>query len=267
MMSSQVLSSFNVSYIVNVEELQSFLRTELYRLITGAEEDFHTLPVKISQNLNKPRCGIAKKKSNVAHVDVVYRFVWALIISTALCTIKQSKVFLHCSWVHVWHVSFFLFFLKCITDQRKFPHLHLGCVLVVSSSCCFLAANFTGSGVKSRNCPLSSQMVTFVLFREWVMDSPTWGNKLWSGKEAGRTNLTGLLVRDTRRDSRQWNSFSSVMPERSSWTYSWDESVNSCLLFLSPPCERNRTEELPRRRLQQTMLVWMEMFLHRYKSC
>lgn len=163
----------------------------------------------------------------------------------------------------------FLFFFKVYYRSKENSTfiLHLGCVLVVSSSCCFLAANFTGSGVKSLNCPLSSQMVTFVLFREWVMDSPTWGNKLWSVKEAGRTNLTGLLVRDTRRDSRQWNSFSSVMPERSSWTYSWDESVNSCLLFLSPPCERNRTEELPRRCLQRTLLVWMEIFFHRYKSC
>lgn len=210
-----------------------------------------------------------QKKSNVAHADVVYRFISALIISTALCTIKQSKVFLHCSWVRVWHVSFFFFFLKCISDQRKYHTfiLHLGCVLVVSSSCCFLAANFTGSGAKSLNSPLSSQMVTFVLFREWATDSPTWGNKFWSVKEAGRTNLTGLLVRDTRRDSRQWNSFSSVMPERSSWTYSWDESVNSCLLFLSPPWEGNGREELPPRRLQRTMLVWMEVFFHRYKSC
>lgn len=48
-------------------------------------------------------------------------------------------------------------------------------------------------------------------------------------------HLTGLLVRETLRDSRQLNSFSSVMPDRSSWTYSWDDSVNSCLLFLSPP--------------------------------
>ena len=53
------------------------------------------------------------------------------------------------------------------------------------------------------------------------------------------TDLTGLLVRDTLRDSRQLSSFSSVMPERSSWTYSWDESVDSCLLFLSPPWKQN----------------------------
>lgn len=51
--------------------------------------------------------------------------------------------------------------------------------------------------------------------------------------------LTGLLVRDTLSDSRQLSSFSSVMPERSSWTYSWDESVHSCLLFLSPPWKQN----------------------------
>lgn len=49
------------------------------------------------------------------------------------------------------------------------------------------------------------------------------------------TDLTGLLVRDTRRDSRQLSNFSSVMPERSSCTYSCDDSVHSCLLFLSPP--------------------------------
>ena len=54
---------------------------------------------------------------------------------------------------------------------------------------------------------------------------------------AGWTDLTGLLVRETRRDSRQLSSLSSVMPERSSCTYSWDESVLSCLLFLRPPCE------------------------------
>ena len=55
--------------------------------------------------------------------------------------------------------------------------------------------------------------------------------------EAGCTDLTGLLVRETLRDSRQLSSLSSVMPERSSWTYSWDDSVLSCLLFLRPPCE------------------------------
>lgn len=49
------------------------------------------------------------------------------------------------------------------------------------------------------------------------------------------TDLTGLLVRDTRRDSRQLSNFSSVMPERSSCTYSCDDNVHSCLLFLSPP--------------------------------
>lgn len=54
-------------------------------------------------------------------------------------------------------------------------------------------------------------------------------------RNCGVAHLTGLLVRDTLSDSRQLNSFSSVMPDRSSWTYSWDESVNSCLLFLSPP--------------------------------
>ena len=54
---------------------------------------------------------------------------------------------------------------------------------------------------------------------------------------AGWTDLTGLLVRETRRDSRQLSSLSSVMPERSSCTYSWDDSVLSCLLFLRPPCE------------------------------
>lgn len=50
------------------------------------------------------------------------------------------------------------------------------------------------------------------------------------------TDLTGLLVKDTRRDSRQLSSFSSEMPERNSCTYSCDDSVDSCLLFLSPPC-------------------------------
>lgn len=61
--------------------------------------------------------------------------------------------------------------------------------------------------------------------------------------EGYSTNLTGLLVRDTRSDSRQLSSFSSVMPERSSWTYSWDESVHSCLLFLSPPWKTQQQQD------------------------
>lgn len=162
----------------------------------------------------------------------------------------------------------FPFFWSVLQIKGKYHLfiLHLACLFVVFSSCCFLAANFTRSVVKSLNTPLSSQTVTFVWFCEWVVDSRRGGNSLWSVKEAGMTNLTGLLVRDTRRDSRQWNSFSSVMPERSSWTYSWDESVNSCLLFLSPPCEQNRTgNNLPRQGRQQMMLVCMKTFFHHYK--
>lgn len=64
--------------------------------------------------------------------------------------------------------------------------------------------------------------------------------------EKSLSYLTGLLVRDTLRDSRQLSNFSSVMPERSSWTYSWDESVHSCLLFLSPPWKQNSTNTVMR---------------------
>lgn len=169
------------------------------------------------------------------HVHVVYHLVWALIISTALCTIKQSKVILRCSWVQS---DVFLFFFSSVFEIKE-KHcefiLHMMCVFVVFPSQCFFAANFTQSVL--RMSKHSSQHSDSDSFCKSVLDSPHTGNSVWSLKEAGATNLTGLLVRDTRRDSRQWNSFSSVMPERSSWTYSWDERVNSCLLFLSPPCE------------------------------
>jgi hypothetical protein len=65
----------------------------------------------------------------------------------------------------------------------------------------------------------------------------------WSKQESKDTYLTGLLVRETRRDSRQMSSLSSVMPERSSWTYSCDDNVHSCLLFLSPPWRENAQQK------------------------
>lgn len=52
--------------------------------------------------------------------------------------------------------------------------------------------------------------------------------------------LTGLLVRDTLKDSRQLRSFSSEIPDRSSWMYSCEDSVHSCLLFFSPPYHRRQ---------------------------
>jgi len=54
------------------------------------------------------------------------------------------------------------------------------------------------------------------------------------------TYLTGLLVRDTLKDSRQLRSFSSEIPDRNSWIYSCEDSVHSCLLFFSPPYHRRQ---------------------------
>jgi len=71
----------------------------------------------------------------------------------------------------------------------------------------------------------------------------------------GETDLTGLLVRDTLRDSRQLKSFSSEMPERSSCTYSWDDSVLSCLLFLRPPCGQERNCQSTEEDLQSQTLA------------
>lgn len=71
------------------------------------------------------------------------------------------------------------------------------------------------------------------LFEEGETGMVSAVDRVW---EERLTDLTGLLVKDTRRDSRQLSSLSSEMPERSSCTYSCDDSVHSCLLFLSPPC-------------------------------
>lgn len=135
----------------------------------------------------------------------------------------------------------FFFFLKCIADQRKTPLIYFASACVCVCICSFLklvSLQQTLQGVLWKVWTALSAVRRWLLFGS-VNES--WGFHAVVRCE-GTTNLTGLLVRDTRRDSRQWNSFSSVMPERSSWTYSWDESVNSCLLFLSPPCEQNGTK-------------------------
>lgn len=90
--------------------------------------------------------------------------------------------------------------------------------------------------------------VGFLIIQIFAREQDSWQNVT----KASFTNLTGLLVRDTRRDSRQLSSFSSVMPERSSWTYSWEERVHSCLLFLSPPCKQSISGTVIRD--QQTIL-------------
>lgn len=156
----------------------------------------------------------------------------------------------------------FFFFLTCVQDQRKIPRIHFTSAVCI---CSFLKLVFPCSKLygecyeESKHSPQHSEGDFCFTLYEWVLNSPHTGNSLWSVKEAGTTYLTGLLVRDTRRDSRQWNSFSSVMPERSSWTYSWDESVNSCLLFLRPPCKQKRTRiKLPWLYLQQMMMVWVK---------
>lgn len=91
---------------------------------------------------------------------------------------------LPCSWVHAWLVSFFFESVFEIKEKYHALVLHLLCVFVVFSSGAFLAANFTGSAVKSLNIPLSTQAVTFVLFCEWVLDAPHTGNsEVWKKLE------------------------------------------------------------------------------------
>lgn len=104
------------------------------------------------------------------HVHVVYRLVWALIISAALCTIKQSKVILHRSWVRVWQVSFFFFEVCCRSKENT---TYLFSIRVCIGS--FLKLPFPCSKLYKECVEKSeqpSQTVTWVRFCERAVGSP-----------------------------------------------------------------------------------------------